>query len=66
LLPFICEDERRDGVGKAVISSPTEKAQIEGKPVLTRDILFETNILTLGGFIVMGAHAHPEPYGASR
>jgi hypothetical protein len=35
-----CEDERRHGVGKAVISSSTEKDQTEGKPVLTRDILF--------------------------
>jgi hypothetical protein len=32
--------------------------------VLTRDILFGTNILTWGGFIVMGAHAYPEPYEA--
>jgi hypothetical protein len=52
LLSFICEDERRHGVGKAVISSPTEKAQTEGKPVLTRNILFGVNILTLGAFIV--------------
>jgi hypothetical protein len=29
LLSFICEDERRHGVGKAVISSPTKKAQTE-------------------------------------
>jgi hypothetical protein len=39
---------------KAVISSPTKKDQTEGKPVLTRDILFGMNILTLAGFVVMG------------
>jgi hypothetical protein len=39
---------------KAVISPPTKKDQTEGKPVLTRDILFGMNILTLVGFVVMG------------
>jgi len=29
--------------------------------VLTKDILFGMNILTLGGFVVMGAHSDPEP-----
>jgi len=32
----------------------TEKDQTEGKPVLTRDILFGMKILTLAGFVVMG------------
>ena len=54
LLSFIREDQPRHGVAKAVISAPTEKDLTEGKPVLTRDILFGMNILTVAGSVLMG------------
>jgi hypothetical protein len=34
--------------------------------VLTRDILFGMNLLTLTGFVVMGLTPYPEPHGAGR
>ena len=41
------------GLANAVISAP-ERDPTEGEGVLTRDILFGMNLLTLAGFVVMG------------
>jgi hypothetical protein len=42
------------GLAKAVMSAPAGRTPPRVKAVLTRDILFGMNILTLAGFVVMG------------
>ena len=42
------------GPAKAILSAPTEKDPAKPRAVLTKDILFGMNVLTLVGFVVMG------------
>src|SRR5262249_36170293 len=42
------------GVANAVMSAPRGRTRPRARAVLTRDILFGMNILTLAGFVVMG------------
>jgi hypothetical protein len=42
------------GLANAVIWAPTGRTRPRARPVLTQDILFDMNLLTLTGFVVMG------------